>query len=437
MSRFVRLVTAAALAAAVPGACGSRATPTHDALPALLGTSQRESTSRQALGESIAAMRERLAIVAEPDAAIRLADALLRQTRVAGNAGLAREAESALRAVLDREPEHYGACRMLAAVLVSQHRFAEARAQAERCRQWRPDDAWLFGVLGDAHLELGDYDAAFDAFDAMMALRPDEAAYARASYARELQGDLDGALRLMQMALSATPPADPEALAWHHVQIGHLELTLGRIRDAERSFARAGHAFPDHPMVIEGLTRVLVARGELRAALDTLAPHVSAMPTPDGLALEGDLLMALGRGDEAERSYRLAEAAWTSDAPEPSRLARFLAGRGRRLDDAIDLARREATVRNDIFTLDALAWALFRSGRVAEAAAAIEQALRLGTRDRIIRYHAAAIDVARGERRTARIDLDLALSGSPNFDLVAAPEARLLLQGLADVEDDR
>jgi tetratricopeptide (TPR) repeat protein len=190
-------------------------------------------------------------------------------------------------------------------------------------------------------------------------------------------------------------------------------------------------------MVIEGLTRVLVARGELRAALDTLAPHVSAMPTPDGLALEGDLLMALGRGDEAERSYRLAEAAWTSDAPEPSRLARFLAGRGRRLDDAIDLARREATVRNDIFTLDALAWALFRSGRVTEAAAAIEQALRLGTRDRVIRYHAAAIDVARGERRTARIDLDLALSGSPNFDLVAAPEARLLLQGLADVEDDR
>ena len=179
--------------------------------------------------------------------------------------------------------------------------------------------------MGDAHLELGDYDAAFDAFDAMMALRPDAAAYARASYARELQGDLDAARQLMQMALSATSPADPESVAWHHAQVGHLELALGRIRDAGRSFTRADHTFPEYRMAVEGRARVLALEGHLQAALDTLAPLVSAAPTPDGLAFEGDLLAALGRREDAERRYRLAEASWASDAPEPARFARFLA----------------------------------------------------------------------------------------------------------------
>ncbi|HKW02334.1 MAG TPA: hypothetical protein VJN96_21100, partial [Vicinamibacterales bacterium] len=112
------------------------------------------------------------------------------------------------------------------------------------------------------------------------------------------------------------------------------------------------------------------------------------------LAFAGDQLAALGRRDEAEREYRLAEAAWQSDVPDPPRLARFLAGHGRRLDDAIRLA--EGTDRQDIFTADALAWAYFQTGRVAEAQTKIGVALSTGSRDRLIREHAAAIARAAG-----------------------------------------
>src|SRR4029450_5582673 len=105
---------------------------------------------------------------------------------------------------------------VLGAVLASQPRFRDAIAAAERARAMDPGDAWNEGVIGDAHLELGEYDAAFAAFDAMMRRRPSAAAYARASYARELQGDLPGALRLMQMALDATSAHDPESQGGHH-----------------------------------------------------------------------------------------------------------------------------------------------------------------------------------------------------------------------------
>ncbi len=116
-----------------------------------------------------------------------------------------------------------------------------------------PDDEWNDGVIGDAHLELGEYDEAFAAFDRMMARRLSAAAYARVSYARELQGDLDGAILLMTMAREATSPHDPEAQAWHDAQLGYLYIEQGRLREARRSFERAAFVFPEHPFAVEGL----------------------------------------------------------------------------------------------------------------------------------------------------------------------------------------
>jgi len=351
------------------------------------------TTTRVDLEKTAAAMEQRLARDArDSEAAVALADALLRQTRVTGNAGLAMRAESALIAALASAPNDYNARRMLAAVYLSQHRFADAIREARRCREIRSDDAWVYGVLGDAHIELGDYQNAFDAFDRMTALRPDAASYARASYARELQGDLNEALHLMQMAAEATAPQDPESLAWHHAQIGHLYLELGRLVDARREFEHADFIFHDHPFAKEGLARVEAARGNYRSALGLANELLAYSPTPAAAALAGDLLEKLGRGDEAERKYQLAEAAWRVDAPEPSRLARFLATHGRQLDEAIRLA--EMSGRHDIFTDDALAWAYFGTGRIDRAQRAIRQALRTGTRDRDIRAHADAIERA-------------------------------------------
>jgi tetratricopeptide (TPR) repeat protein len=375
-------------------ACSTRPALTREqqvAIP-MLGAPGAPATSRDGLTNTITQMDARLA--STPDdaaAAVRLADALLRQTRVTGNAGLAIRAERALVRVLAADPDHYYARRMLAAVLLSQHRFREAIAAAERCLQTRRDDAWLFGVIGDARLELGDYDEAFKAFDAMASIRPDAAAYARASYARELQGDLDAAIKYMQMALEATSARDPESLAWHHAQLGQLYLARQQTADARREFRHADFSFPDHPLAIEGLVRTMVAGGDYTAALARVRQLRAHAPLPSVLALEGDLLTSLGRAAEAETAYRLAEAAWQSDVPESARLALFLAERGRRIDDAVRLAEQAAADRADIFTEDALAWAYFKAGRLEDARAAIARALRTGTRDAVIHRHADAI----------------------------------------------
>jgi len=340
-------------------------------------------------------------ITPQSTAAILLADALLRQTRVTGNAGLAVYAGDVLSRVVAADPLDYGACRMLTATLVSQHAFRDAIREGQRCRQLRTNDAWIEGALGDAFLELGDYEAAFDAFDRMMAIKPTAAAYGRASYARELQGDLSGALRLMQMALDATPPQDPESLAWHRAQLGSLHLQAGRLDDADREFRHADHVFPGHPLATEGRIRVDIARGESRRALAAVADLIATAPAPPLHALAGDLQRDLGDREAAERSYQLAEAGWIADAPDPTALARFMTERERRPGEALRIATAASVERDDIFTNDALAWALFQNDRLVDAAAAITRALRTGTLDPTIRQHAAAIEQAINEERHA------------------------------------
>ena len=359
-----------------------------------LGT-RGAGTGRQDLSTRIVDLRARVA--ARPEdigLAVTLADALVRQTRITGNAGLALEAETALRRALTADPANYDANRELGSLLLSQHRFREAISVGEKNRDARPYDALNYGVIGDGHLELGEYEQAFDAFDKMMALRPGAASYARVAYARELQGNLTGAVEAMKLAADATPPEDSESLAWHHAQVGDLYLRLGKLHDAEVEYVAASHAFPGHPFAMMGYARLLAARGEQRSALNLLQELARTAPTPDLAARTGDLLEQLGRHDEAERQYALAEAGWRVDAPEPKNLARFLAEHNRAIPEAVAIAEKAAAGRRDIFTEDALAWAYFKAGRVAAARDAIALALRTGTRDADILAHAKAIQSA-------------------------------------------
>ena len=363
------------------------------------GTFPSRSTSRAELDATIESDRQKVSKnPGDGAAAVQLANALMRAARVKGDASLAIEAEHVLRATLQHSSSDYLARRMLSVVYLSQHRFAEALTEAKAAQKLRPKDAWNYAIAGDALLELGRYEEAFDSFDQVMEHRPDAGAYARVAYARELQGDLDGALRLMQMSSEATSRQDVEGLAWTHAQIGNLYLQQGRLDDAEREFNHADFIFPSHPYAMNGRVRLLIARHRYADALD-LSRRVPT--TPESLAMQGDLLTRLGHLDDAEKLYREAEQVeregWKQEEPQPGALARFLAERGRNIPEAIALAERAASERQDVVTMDALAWSYFRGGRVADAASAIQRATRLGTVDPRIRCHASAIAVSMRE----------------------------------------
>ena len=366
-------------------------------LPLLLGTSRSDLDSIEAQA------RARLAVdPGDGPAAVRIAEVLLRKARVYTDPVAAIEAEQVLEALLTREPGQYSALKLLGAIYLSQHRFAAAADVARRGIAINARDAWHYGVLGDAYVELGRYDEAFGAFDTMVRLRPDAAAYARVAYAHELQGRLDAALRHMRMAAEATSAHDPEALAWTHAQAGNLLFQMGRVDEAAVEFARADYVFPNHPYARAGAARIAAARGNYHEALMLYRALMSEAPTPELAAVVGDLLARTGDAPGADAMYEQAETiereGWKTEEPQPAALSRLLADRGRRIDEAVTLAEEAAAGRSDIFTMDALAWAYFQARRFPEARAASIQAMRTGTADRRIRCHAAAIERALRDR---------------------------------------
>ena len=98
-------------------------------------------------------------------------------------------------------------------------------------------------------------------------------------------------------------------------------------------------------------------------------------------------------------------------------------------EEAYRLASKEYEVRRDIYGADTLAWAALKARKVVEAQTAIKEALRLGTQDARLFYHAGMIARAAGDESASRDYLRRALELSPQFDPVQAPLARKALEG--------
>ena len=113
-------------------------------------------------------------------------------------------------------------------------------------------------------------------------------------------------------------------------------------------------------------------------------------------------------------------------------LALFYADHNLKLEESVELAKKELEVRHDIYTWDILAWVLFKAGRAPEAAKAMNKALALGTGDALLEFHAGMIEFQLGRTEHAQALFKHALNLNPNFHLFYAGQARERLGQLAD-----
>src|SRR5207245_2716205 len=149
------------------------------------------------------------------------------------------------------------------------------------------------GIIGDAQIELGRYAQAVQTFQTMVDRRPDLSSYARVSYARELFGDLDGAISAMKQAVEAGGPS-PENSAYTRVLLANLYFNSGRLAEAEAEHRRALFEDPMYPYALAGLARVETARGQYGHAIERYRKAVDVYPLPDVVIGLGDAYAAAG-----------------------------------------------------------------------------------------------------------------------------------------------
>jgi tetratricopeptide (TPR) repeat protein len=224
----------------------------------------------------------------------------------------------------------------------------------------------------------------------------------------------------MRVAVKAAGPDDPEHLAWYRVHLGFTLMNLGRLAEAEREFDAALEAFPDYHIALAAKGRARMEAGDYEAAISFYKKAQERVPLPGTAIALVDLYTSLGRLDEAKRQEDFVEFIERAGAPGSvsysRQLALFWADHDIRLDEAVEIMRRERAARSDIYTCDALAWCLFKKGELSEARVAIGEAMRLGTRDARIYYHAGLIHRALGDRANARRYLKLTLETHVSFD---------------------
>jgi tetratricopeptide (TPR) repeat protein len=272
------------------------------------------------------------------------------------------------------------------------------------------------GALGaairvDALVELGRYDAAGSELQAMIDRKPNLSGYARASYLRELHGDLAGAVEAMQLAVDAGGPA-AENGAYVLTLLGELQRRRGPRGAARRAFGPALAMVPGHPGATAGLARL----ERPAAAIRGLRPLVDRLPLPEYVIALGEAELATGR--DASETFALVGAEQqllrSAGVDTDVELSLFEADHGDP-QRAVALARRGYAAAPSTRAADALGWALTRAGRADEGYRWARRALRLGSVDPLWRAHAGLSAVAAGKdgRRDLRMALRYGIEGYP------------------------
>ena len=336
-----------------------------------------------------------------------LAMALARRARETSHVRYYAEAEEALQKSFKLAPQNFEALKVQAWLLLGRHEFAKALELATQLNRQVPDDLTVYGYLADANAELGNYDAAENAAQWMLDLRPGNVAgLTRGAYLRELYGNLPGAIELMKLAYDATSFQEFEDRAWILTQIAHIYLISGDLQKAEIHAKDALELFANYHYALGTLAQIRVAQRRYAESCDLFQQRYAEAPNAENLYALAEALTLAKRRNEARKLFLEFEQKALNESTLPDNanheLIAYYIDHALKPRTALDLAKQEISRRHDVYTLDAYAWALAANGDYQSANKEIERALSVGVKDPKLLYHAGSISLHLNDLSKAR-----------------------------------
>ncbi len=375
-----------------------------------------------------------------------LAAAYAQKARETGDISYFELAESTLQQSLKAESAHAEAApayTQLATVHLAEHRFQEAVDDALKAIAFHPEELTPYPYAGDAELELGNYKESQSYYDHLSAPndgRPHPGieflAYSHGAGLDWIKGDTGRASEDLQhsvtLAQQLRMPA--ENIAWTQFMLGEQYFQTGELVKAESAEAESLASFPRYHRALAAMGQIRGAQGRYAEAIEYYKQAIAIIPLPLYVASLGDLYAVSGDKANAEKQYSLVEFIGKLSAINKlvynRELALFYADHDRKLPEALTLAAKELEVRHDVFTSDALAWAMLKNHQPEKARVEMAKALRMGTKDALLEYHAGMIDAALGDKANAALHLGRALEINPHFHVIFAGQAAKMLAEL-------
>lgn len=349
--------------------------------------------------------------------------------RVSYDLGDHERALEAVRIALQIEPGHAPARALEATILFTLHDFKAAFDAADALVRDDPDQLGAVATRFDAELELGRVDAARADIE-RLAEAGGPAVTIRRARLQSVTGDPAAALELARTALDAAEADDLEDTTFYDYAVGEYARLAGDAEAARDAFRIVLEARDDDPAALLGLARIDAFEGRVEEAIVSLRKATAVIPQPESLALLGDLEASIGdpaasaRYDTVRFIRRLGEI----EASTYDRLLlRFELDHDGSTAAVLDAAQASLDRQPGAAGHDLVAWALYRLGRVDEAAEQIATARALEADDARLRFHEGAIELARGNEATGRALLESALTLGPALDPIERAEAERLL----------
>ena len=369
-----------------------------------------------------------------------LGDAFIRKARETGDTSYFNRAEDALKRSLELAPENGGALRHLAYVFYSRHEFAPAAVFARKAVEMNSSDSDSYGVLGDALLEIGQYPEAQAAYAYMMELDESLYSYGRRAGLKSALGEVDGAIADLERAIAigkaTRQPA--ESIAWTEWQLGAEYFAQGNLPAAEANFRRSLESYPNYYRAWPAWRKCARRKKITTKRSRYIEKRLAILPMPEYAAALGEVFERIGQHEQARQQYALVEYIGKLNQLNQTlynrELAYFYADRDIKAKEGLEFARRELDYRRDVYAYDVLAWNLYRNGKMDEARDAVEKALRLGTKDAKLFYHAGIIYRRLGELAKAKEFLNRALTTNPYFHVLFADHAANTLKEMATAD---
>lgn len=376
----------------------------------------------------------------------RLASAYALKARETGDIAYLQLAESALEKSLRLEsthPEAATAFTQMAAVHLAEHRFSEAARDAQAAIKLDPSELSAYPFAGDAEFEQGNYEDAREFYGHLFTPKDGQPhpgiAFLSLSRASGMEWIFGQPARASERLRSAAELAENlqmarENVSWTHFMLGEQLFQTGDLSGAENEESVSLRCFPGYHRALAEMGRIRAAQHRSEEAIDYYKQALNIIPLPTYAAALGDLYQKRGDAAEAEKQYALVEyigrISTLNHQVYNRELATFYADHDRKLGIALELSQNELSVRHDVYTWDAVAWARSKNGDLPGAEEAIEKALHCGTRDALLEYHAGIVYQRLGRKEKAADHFERAVAINPEFHIFYADDARRQLAAL-------
>ncbi len=344
---------------------------------------------------------------------LRLAALYIQEARVTGNyAYYDIAAMKYIDDVLNLDSLNFNGLVFKSLIYMSQHHFADGLVVAHKAQQVNPYNAYVYGLLVDGNVEMGNYDTAVSYADRMVAVRPDLTSYSRVSYLREIFGDYPGSIKAMQMAVEAGGPGD-EHTEWTRYQLANLYQKTGNYNKADTLYQMSLSMRPDYAYALAGLAQIAMASKDYSKAISL---YQKADSVVDDNTIKEELVDAYLQSGQQSKADALSkevidELTANSQAAMANQNLGHYADRElaydylkiKDYDKALEHAMTEYNRRpNNIDVNETVAWCYYNKGDYAKAVPYINVALRTHSKNPILLSRAALIYFKSGNTQLAK-----------------------------------